>query len=405
VRDLFDQGKKNAPCIVFIDEIDAVGRHRFAGIGGGHDEREQTLNQLLVEMDGFNANEGVIIIAATNRPDVLDPALMRAGRFDRQINVDVPDLSGREAIFKVHTENIVLSNDVNMKNLARRTPGFSGADIANCVNEAALLAARRSKDAVDKQDFEDAIDRVMAGPEKKSKVMSEKEKKVIAYHEAGHALMHLFLDDIDPLHKVSILPRGQALGYTMHLPMDDKYLTGSKEMLSMITSLLGGRVSEAVVFNEVTTGAQNDLQRVTQIAHRMVCEFGMSERLGPMSFGGGNDQQVFLGRDFGRVRDYSEDIAFEIDKEVRRIVDECYSRCENLLRENIEMLHKLGNALLEREVLDRDEVDELLGLKKEEDQEPSEPDTPAPAADEEPADERNKGEEPGLFPPPTPESI
>ncbi len=402
VRDLFEQGKKNAPCILFIDEIDAVGRHRFAGIGGGHDELEQTLNQLLVEMDGFNTNEGVIMIAATNRPDVLDPALMRAGRFDRQITVDIPDLKGREGIFQVHAKNIVLSKDVDIKTLARRTPGFSGADIANGVNEAALLAARRNKDAVDMQDFEDAFDRVMAGPEKKSKVMSERDKKVIAYHESGHALMHLFIDEIDPLHKVSILPRGRALGYTMHLPMDDKYLTGKKEMLGTITALLGGRAAEMLIFEEVTTGAQNDLDRVTQIAHRMVCDFGMSERLGPVSFGRGADQQVFLGRDFSQVRDYSEEVAFEIDKEVRAILDECYARCENLLKENIDKLHKLADALLEREVLDRDEVADLLGLPREE--EPKQPSAPAPAEKEPVPEKEPAGEKkPGLFPPPTPE--
>ncbi len=407
VRDLFDQGKKNAPCIIFIDEIDAVGRHRFAGIGGGHDEREQTLNALLVEMDGFNTNEGVIIIAATNRPDVLDPALMRAGRFDRQITVDVPDLIGREGIFKVHTKAIVLARVVEVKTLARRTPGFSGADIANCVNEAALLAARRNKDAVDAQDFEDAIDRVMAGPEKKSKVMSEKEKKVIAYHESGHALMHLFLENVDPLHKVSILPRGRALGYTMHVPMDDKYLTGRQEMMSMITSLLGGRVAEQLIFNEITTGAQNDLERCTHIAKKMVCEFGMSEKLGPLSFGH-SEQQVFLGRDFSQGRGYSEEIAFEIDKEVRSIVDECYQRCEMLLRKNLEKLHTLAGALLEREVLDKEDVYKLLKMEPKEDPKASHKDKAVHQEEEEDegwtAEPESGKQEPGLLPPAAPES-
>lgn len=406
VRDLFDQGKKNAPCIIFIDEIDAVGRHRFAGIGGGHDEREQTLNALLVEMDGFSANEGVIIIAATNRPDVLDPALMRAGRFDRQITVDVPDLKGREGIFKVHTKSVVLAKKVDLKVLARRTPGFSGADIANCVNEAALLAARRNKDSVDNGDFEDAIDRVMAGPEKKSKVMRDHEKKVIAYHESGHALMHLLLKDVDPLHKVSILPRGHALGYTMHVPLDDKYLTGKGEMLSMITSLLGGRVAEALILEEITSGAQNDLERATQIARKMVCDFGMSDRLGPVSFGDG-DHQVFLGRDYGQIRGYSEEIAFEIDKEVRAIIDECYKRCEKLLTENLEKLHALANALLEREVLDREEVRKLLGFEPEEDDSDT-PTAPATAEEEPLAEEEPRAEpepKPGIVSPPEPETI
>ncbi len=402
VRDLFEQGKKNAPCIIFIDEIDAVGRNRFAGIGGGHDEREQTLNALLVEMDGFNANEGVIIIAATNRPDVLDPALMRAGRFDRQISVDVPDLKGREGIFKVHTKAVVLARDVGLKILAKRTPGFSGADIANCVNEAALLAARRNKDAVDNDDFEDAIDRVMAGPEKKSKVMREHEKKVIAYHESGHALMHLFLKHIDPLHKVSILPRGRALGYTMHVPENDKYLTSMEEMLSMITSLLGGRTAESLIFNQVTTGAQNDLERCTGIARRMVCDFGMSERLGPMSFGE-SDHQVFLGRDYGNVRPYSEQIAYEIDKEVRSIIDTCYERCEALLKKHIDDLHAMANALLEREVLDKAEVNKLLGPPQDEDAEEDKHKAKAsrPSSEEKKKESEGKeSENPTIVPPP-----
>ena len=359
VRDLFEQGKKNAPCIIFMDEIDAVGRQRFAGLGGGHDEREQTLNQLLVEMDGFSPTEEVILVAATNRPDVLDPALLRPGRFDRQISVDPPDVKGREEILRVHTRNVVLDKSVDLKTLARRTPGFSGADLANSVNEAALLAARRNKERVDHRDFEDAIDRVMAGPEKKSKAMSEKEKKVVAYHESGHALMYYFLDELDPLHKVSILPRGRALGYTMHLPTDDKFLTGKKELLGTITALLGGRVSEELAIGEITTGASNDLERSSEMAHKIVCEWGMSNRLGPITFSK-NESTVFLGRDLAKDRGYSEEIAFEIDKEIRRIIDECYARARDTLEEHRDKLEMLSQALLEREVLDRKEVELLF---------------------------------------------
>ena len=359
VRDLFEQGKKNAPCIIFMDEIDAVGRQRFAGLGGGHDEREQTLNQLLVEMDGFSATEEVILIAATNRPDVLDPALLRPGRFDRQISVDGPDVKGREEILKVHTKNIVLDNTVDLKVLARRTPGFSGADLANAVNEAALLAARRNKDRVSMEDFEDAIDRVMAGPEKKSKAMSETEKRTVAFHEAGHALMYHFLDELDPLHKVSILPRGAALGYTMHLPTDDKFLNSRKELLGTITALLGGRAAEELAIGEITTGASNDLERSTALAHRIVCEWGMSQKLGPLTFGK-NENAVFLGRDIGQGRGYSEEIAFEIDKEIRRIIDECHARARNILEEHRDKLDLLAEALLEREVLDKNEVELLF---------------------------------------------
>jgi cell division protease FtsH len=360
VRDLFEQGKKNAPCIIFMDEIDAVGRQRFAGLGGGHDEREQTLNQLLVEMDGFSATEEVILIAATNRPDVLDPALLRPGRFDRQIMVDPPDVKGREEIFRVHTRNVVLDKSVDLRVLARRTPGFSGADIANAVNEAALLAARRNGERVNHRDFEDAIDRVMAGPEKKSKAMSEKEKKIVAFHEAGHALMYLYLEELDPLHKVSILPRGRALGYTMHLPTEDKYLTGKTELLGTITGLLGGRVAEEIAIGEITTGASNDLVRATELAHRIVCEWGMSHRLGPLTFGQNESGAVFLGRDIAKDRGYSEEIAFEIDKEIRRIVDECYARARDVLESKREQLDMLANTLLEREVLDREEVELLF---------------------------------------------
>ncbi|HOL94663.1 MAG TPA: ATP-dependent zinc metalloprotease FtsH [bacterium] len=359
VRDLFEQGKKHSPCIIFMDEIDAVGRQRFAGVGGGHDEREQTLNQLLVEMDGFNTNEEVILIAATNRPDVLDPALLRPGRFDRQIVIDLPDLNGRKGIIAVHTRNVVLAKNVDFDILARRTPGFSGADIHSMVNEAALLAARRNKDVVDMQDFEDAIERVTAGPERKSRAITDREKRIVAYHEAGHAVVGWFLDEIDPVHKVSILPRGRALGYTMHLPVEDRYLTTKKELQARMTTLLGGRVAEDIIFGDVTTGAQNDLERVTDIAHKMICNFGMSEKLGPLTFGL-NENQIFLGRDFYKDREYSEEIQFEIDKEIRQLVDECYHRAKNILETNRDILDGLAQALLEQEVLSADAVRDLV---------------------------------------------
>lgn len=364
VRDLFEQGKKHAPCIIFMDEIDAVGRQRFAGVGGGHDEREQTLNQLLVEMDGFNSNEEVILIAATNRPDVLDPALLRPGRFDRQIIVDPPDLHGREGILKVHTRNIVMDKDVDMLLIAKRTPGFSGADLQNTVNEAALLAARKNKDRVDMKDFEEAIERVTAGPERKSKAINEKEKKIVAWHESGHAMVGIEVDMIDPVHKVSILPRGRALGYTMHLPQEDRYLTSRQELLSRMATLLGGRVAEEIVFGDITTGAQNDLERVSTIAHKMVCQFGMSEKLGPITFGP-NESQVFLGRDLGKDREYSEEIAFEIDKEVRQLIDECYNQAKTILETNRDCLDALSNKLLEKEVLSAEEVHALIKEVKE----------------------------------------
>ncbi len=359
VRDLFEQGKKNAPCLIFIDEIDAVGRQRFAGVGGGHDEREQTLNQLLVEMDGFNSSEEVILIAATNRPDVLDPALLRPGRFDRQVTVDPPDLRGREAIFKVHTQNVVLADKVDLTILARRTPGFAGADIHNCVNEAALLAARNDRDSVEMQDFEEAIERVSAGPERRSRTISEHERKVIAYHEAGHAVVIHHCDEDEPVHKVSILPRGQALGYTMHMPTEDRYLRSRTDLCNQMTGLLGGRVAEEIIIKDITTGAQNDLERVTGIAHRMVCRFGMSQQLGPLTFGT-NETQIFLGRDFHRDRDYSEEIAFEIDKEIRSLVDQCHARARAILEEHSDQLEALVSALLEKEVVSADEVLDLL---------------------------------------------
>ncbi|HMU95350.1 MAG TPA: ATP-dependent zinc metalloprotease FtsH, partial [Elusimicrobiota bacterium] len=318
VRDLFDQGRKNAPCLLFVDEIDAVGRQRFAGIGGGHDEREQTLNQLLVEMDGFDTKEGVILIAATNRPDVLDPALLRPGRFDRQISVPMPDLKGREQILKVHAKGVKLAPSVDLSVIARRTPGFVGADLANLVNEGALLAARRSKSWVDMKELEEAIDRVIAGPERKSRMMSEKEKLVIAYHESGHTLVAKKLPTSDPVHKVSIIPRGPALGYTLQLPTEDKYLTTRSEITNRLCVLLGGRMAEQLIFNEMTTGAQDDLSKATQIAHKMVCEYGMSDRLGPITYRK-KSEELFLGRELGEGQNYSDQTAQAIDEEVKRI--------------------------------------------------------------------------------------
>lgn len=365
VRDLFEQGQRHAPAIIFIDEIDAVGRQRFAGIGGGHDEREQTLNQLLAEMDGFDTKEGVILIAATNRPDVLDAALLRPGRFDRQIEVYSPDIKGREEILKVHTRKVVLSKDVDLTTIARRTPGFSGADLSNVVNEAALLAARRNKSEIGPQEFEEATERVVAGPERKSRVISEYEKRIISYHEAGHALLALLIPETDPLHKVSIIPRGGvALGYTLQLPIEDRYLITKKELLGRLTVLLGGRIAEEIVFNESTTGGHNDLEKVSQVARRMVCEFGMSEKLGPITFHERPDK-VFLGRDIVKEKTYSEKIAVDIDNEIRRIVDECHRRGRGLLEENRDKLDILATKLKEKEILDGIEVQEIVGIRKE----------------------------------------
>lgn len=359
VRDLFDQGKKNAPCIIFIDEIDAVGRHRGAGLGGGHDEREQTLNQLLVEMDGFEQNSGVIIIAATNRPDVLDPALLRPGRFDRQVVVDRPDVKGREGIFKVHARNIPLDPDVNLEVLAKGTPGLAGADIANLVNEAALLAARKNKKKVEMDDFEEAKDKVMMGMERKSMIISEEEKKTTAYHEIGHVLVARMLPEADPVHKVTIIPRGRALGVTSYLPIDEKH-TYSKEYLeSVITYALGGRAAEKLIFNHYTTGAGNDIEKATSIARKMVCEWGMSDKLGPLSYGA-KEEEIFLGREIQRHKDYSEKTAIEIDDEVRTIVTAAMKGAEKILSDNIDILHKLSTVLLEREILDGDEIDKLI---------------------------------------------
>ena len=369
VRDLFDQAKKSAKssgrgCIIFIDEIDAVGRQRFAGIGGGHDEREQTLNALLVEMDGFNTQEAVILVAATNRPDVLDPALLRPGRFDRQIVIDRPDLNGREEILKVHTKNIKLLDSVDLKAIARQTPGFSGADLANLANEAALLAARHNKEGVGLVELQAAIERVMAGPERKSRIISDAEKKIVAYHESGHTLLALLVPGADPLHKVSIIPRGTAaLGYTMQVPIEDRYLTSKQELLGRLVVLLGGRAAEELSFGEITTGAHNDLEVATNIARRMVCEFGMSEKMGNLTFGR-REHQIFLGRDLGEERNYSEETARLIDTEVKRIVDEAYVRAKTELTTHADQLKTLATALLEKEVLDADEVRAIVGIEK-----------------------------------------
>jgi cell division protease FtsH len=359
VRDLFVQGKKNAPCIIFIDEIDAVGRHRGAGLGGGHDEREQTLNQLLVEMDGFEANEGVILIAATNRPDVLDPALLRPGRFDRRVVVPRPDIKGREGILQVHTRKVPLATDVDVAVLARATPGFAGADLENLVNEAALLAARNNKDKVDMLDFELAKDKVMMGAERRSMIISDEEKRNTAYHEAGHALVAKLLPGADPIHKVTIIPRGMALGLTQQLPMDEKHTYPRDYLLNNLVILFGGRVAEELVLNHMTTGAGNDIEKATDLAHRMVCEWGMSEKLGPMTFGK-KEEEIFLGRDFTQKVDYSENTAIEIDAEVRRIIQESYERAKELLKSNLRLLHKVAESLLEKEVLDGSEIDAIV---------------------------------------------
>ena len=359
VRDLFEQGKRSAPCIIFIDEIDAVGRHRGAGLGGGHDEREQTLNQLLVEMDGFESNEGVILLAATNRPDVLDPALLRPGRFDRQIVVSCPDVRGREGILKVHLRKIKIGEDVDPSILARGTPGLSGADLANLVNEAALLAARRNQDQVTMADFEDAKDKVMMGIERRSLVISDEEKKITSYHESGHALVAKLLPESDPVHKVTIIPRGMALGLTHHLPIDERH-TYSKEYLeTSLTCILGGRVAEKLVFNQYTTGAGDDIERATALARKMVCDWGMSDKLGPLTFGK-TEQQIFLGREIAKRRDYSEQTAIEIDQEVKAIIGRAEGRATELLSANIDKLHQLAEVLLEREILDGEEIDKIL---------------------------------------------
>lgn len=380
VRDLFEQAKKSAPCIVFIDEIDAVGRQRGAGLGGGHDEREQTLNQLLVEMDGFGANEGIIMIAATNRPDILDPALLRPGRFDRQIVVDRPDIKGRQEILKVHVKGKPISPEVELGVIARRTPGFTGADLSNLVNEAALMAARKNKNKIDMPEMEEAAERVIMGPERRSRVISDKEKRLTAYHEGGHTLVGMLLDNTDPVHKVTIIPRGRAGGYTLSLPKEDRYYATRSEMLDELKVLLGGRVAEALVLKEISSGASNDLQRATSLARQMICEYGMSPELGPMTFGHRQDQ-VFLGRDIGRDKDYSEEVAAKIDKEIRKFIDEACQKTESLLNENMDKLHLIADALIERETLEGEEIDQLMKygkiLSKEENT--SEIGTPEPA--------------------------
>ena len=359
VRDLFVQGKKNPPCIIFIDEIDAVGRHRGAGLGGGHDEREQTLNQLLVEMDGFETNEGVILIAATNRPDVLDPALLRPGRFDRRVVVPRPDVKGREGILKVHIRRVPIADDVDISLLARQTPGFAGADLENLVNEAALLAARQTKEQVDMADFEVAKDKVMMGSERRSMIISLEERRNTAYHESGHALVAKLLPGADPVHKVTIIPRGMALGLTQQVPLDDRHTYSREYLLNNLSILFGGRAAEELILGATTTGAGNDLERATDLARKMVCEWGMSEKLGPMTFGK-KEEEIFLGRDFTQRVDYSETTAVQIDGEVRRLILETYERAKMLLRRNLAVLHKMAEALLERESLDGSEIDEII---------------------------------------------
>jgi cell division protease FtsH len=359
VRDLFVQGKKNAPCIIFIDEIDAVGRHRGAGLGGGHDEREQTLNQLLVEMDGFETNEGVILIAATNRPDVLDPALLRPGRFDRRVVVPRPDVKGREGILKVHTRKVPIGEDVNIELLARQTPGFAGADLENLVNEAALLAARKNKDRVVMADFEIAKDKVMMGAERRSMIISLEERRITAYHESGHALVAKLVPDADPVHKVTIIPRGMALGLTQQVPLDDRHTYSRDHLLGQLAVFFGGRAAEELALGSMTTGAGNDIERATDLARKMVCEWGMSDKLGPMTFGK-KEEEIFLGRDFTQKVDYSEQTAVQIDAEVRRIMLEAYERAKLFLRRNLEALHKMAEALLERESIDGNEIDEIV---------------------------------------------
>ena len=359
VRDLFEKAKKTMPSIIFIDEIDAVGRQRGAGLGGGHDEREQTLNQLLVEMDGFSANEGIIMIAATNRPDILDPALLRPGRFDRQIVVDRPDIKGRTEILKVHVKGKPMGPDVNLDVIAQRTPGFTGADLSNLVNEAALLTARKDKKAINMPEMEEAAERVIMGPERKSRVISDKEKRLTAYHEGGHTIVGMLLEHTDPVHKVTIIPRGRAGGYTLSLPKEDKYYATRSEMLDELKVLLGGRVAEALVLKEISSGASNDLQRATQLARQMICEYGMSENIGPVTFGHRQDQ-VFLGRDIARDKDYSEEVAAEIDKEVRSFMEDAYAATEKLLSDNIDKLHVIAKALMEKETLEEEEINQLV---------------------------------------------
>ncbi len=397
VRDLFEQGKKNAPCIIFIDEIDAVGRHRGAGLGGGHDEREQTLNQLLVEMDGFESNDGVILIAATNRPDVLDPALLRPGRFDRRVVVSRPDVRGREGILQVHTRKIPLSEDVDISVLARATPGFSGADLANLVNEAALLAARHSQKFVTMRDFESSKDKVLMGAERKSMIITEEEKKITAYHEAGHALLAALLPHTDPLHKVTIIPRGMALGLTQQLPTEEKHNWSKEQLESRIAVCMGGRIAEELTFGQITTGAQNDIEQATEMARKMVCEWGMSETLGPLTYGK-KEEAIFLGKEFNRHQDYSEATALKIDSEVKRIVSEQYERAMRILTEKRQFLQTVADALLEHEVLDAEQVQEILAGEPMTVKVPPKPAAAPPPPREGKVDEG--GRSPGILPPP-----
>jgi cell division protease FtsH len=394
VRDLFVQGKKHAPCIIFIDEIDAVGRHRGAGLGGGHDEREQTLNQLLVEMDGFESNEGVILIAATNRPDILDPALTRPGRFDRQVVVPVPDVRGREGILEVHCRKSPMAEDVDLSVLARGTPGFSGADIENMVNEAALLAARSDKDVLEMTDFEEAKDKVLMGAARKSMIISDEEKRNTAYHEAGHTLVAKMLPGTDPIHKVTIIPRGRAMGLTQQLPVDEKHTYPKKYLVSNLVVLMGGRAAEELVLNETTTGAGNDIERATDTARKMVCEWGMSEELGPLTFGQ-KDEQIFLGREFAQHRDYSEETAVRIDKEITHLVSEAYATARRILEENMDVLHDLAQTLLERETLVESDVEAIIAGNFPAGQGESKEETSEPGAQ---ADD-GKGETPGQLRP------
>ncbi len=359
VRDLFEQSKKNSPCIIFIDEIDAVGRHRGAGLGGGHDEREQTLNQLLVEMDGFSVNEGIIIIAATNRPDILDPALLRPGRFDRQVLIGIPDIKEREAVLRIHSKGKPLEESVSLEDIAKGTPGFTPADLENLMNEAALLAARKGKKQIGSEELEEGVTRVIAGPEKKSRVMSEKDKKLTAYHEAGHAVVARVLPNTDPVHQISIVPRGRAGGYTMILPQEDKYYMSKSEMEEYLVHLLGGRVAEKLALNDISTGAQNDLEKVSRMARKMVTEYGMSENLGPMTFGSGHDE-VFIGKDMARSKNYSEEVAAKIDKEIKSMIDRAYTKAQEIIQENIEKLHAVAGALLEREKLTGEEFEKIF---------------------------------------------
>ena len=396
VRDLFEQAKKNAPCIVFIDEIDAVGRQRGAGVGGGHDEREQTLNQLLVEMDGFAANEGIIIIAATNRPDILDPALLRPGRFDRQIVVDKPDVRGRLAILKVHTKGKPVDKDADLDILARRTPGFTGADLSNLVNEAALLSARRNRKSIGMDALEESIERVMAGPERRSKVMSDKEKRLTAYHEGGHTLVGMLLPNADPVHKVTIIPRGRAGGYTLMLPKEDRSYETRSELMDELKTLLAGRVAEEVILKEISTGAQSDIQRASQVVRSMITQYGMSDVLGPISFGEGHNHQVFLGRDFNNQRNYSEEVACEIDKEVRKYIEDAYEECRTIITDNVDKLHLIAQALIERETLNASELEELMTKGKISD---------AGVVADAPADQNSDGKPAELPVQPVPESV